>query len=67
MFIEPLRELAFQVNEAKTVAHEVGHEFGLDHAQGGLMSQSGVSSSMIFMPVSINLIRSRSNSPGEGL
>ncbi|MBI4581003.1 MAG: hypothetical protein HY718_14950 [Planctomycetes bacterium] len=50
--------------EARNVAHEIGHQFGLGHGQAGLM-HAALAGGDAFSAASINLIRSRVRSPGE--
>ena len=46
------------VNNAATTGHEIGHLFNGQHADGGLMAQSSVRTSIVFDPITLNTIRS---------
>ncbi len=57
VYEETLRESTS--DEAEVVAHELGHEFGCDHGEGGLMDSAGIGfKSPNFTPTSLNKIRS---------
>ena len=75
IYREVIREASTVVNEALTVTHEIGHQFGLSHGDYnpaapipewpntmGLMSAGGTAQNLI--PRHKNLIRSRTQSPG---
>ena len=51
----------------RTTAHEIGHEFGLDHNNGGLMSfaEAPAATSQHFSPGDQVLLRRRVRSPGR--
>lgn len=55
-----------QALEATTVAHEVGHLFGLAHIDGTLMSGISDFGANEFGSQHLHLLRSRIHSPGEG-
>jgi hypothetical protein len=67
IFLETLRDTEMVLNitpgqyHQKTVVHEVGHQFGLDHPEGGIM-QTGPSTPLRFEPVSLDKLR-RVNHP----
>jgi hypothetical protein len=46
------------VNNAATTGHEIGHLFNGQHADGGLMAQSSVRTSIVFDAITLNTIRS---------
>jgi len=46
------------VNPAATAAHEIGHLFGGQHTDGGLMKQSRDRTEITFSPTTLNVIRS---------
>jgi hypothetical protein len=51
----------------RTTAHEVGHQFGLDHTNGGLMgaAEGPGADTLFFSPVDLALIRAKVTSPGR--
>lgn len=51
-------------DHAENVAHEIGHQFGLDHAHMGLMEER-LQEDPRFVPKSIHFIRCRIASPGH--
>jgi hypothetical protein len=76
IFLETIRDVGLASPEL-TIAHEVGHQFGLSHGGGekdlgkdvneyprmGIMHGTNISGS--FIPRHLNLIRSRISSPGH--
>lgn len=62
IYAETLRDVAADPDCAsyasKTVAHEVGHLFGLAHTCGGIMAQ-GCNAPQFFTGLSIAVMRSR--------
>ncbi|MFN0206683.1 MAG: hypothetical protein ACKVS6_10285 [Planctomycetota bacterium] len=58
--------------EARTVPHEIGHQFGLAHTTGVMFTNPGVTANwggagitFIFNNSDLNLLRCRRNSPGK--
>ncbi len=65
-----MREEGVNNLRARSIAHELRHQFGIPHYQGksNLMNESlDQGNNGTFLPFQLNLIRSRKLSPGAGV